>query len=550
MPQSSQVGQRMAPQERPIHHQFYLTNSLAQVNHKKWKDLEAEIDQRKIKLQDTIQQQSRRDFRSLLELWYQEYSRFSTVAILSSNLFGWAEAGDPDHHLLNNILIDINILQDIVSLLPRQDLSSNSIVFALQQAIGGRASSGCSVIPPTLLEQSIEIWDSVVLASVIAYLEIPHKSKRSRSKMVLVPFCYNGYWNLAIADLTPHSCQCLIYEPGSGHSKHTRRFETLLASLFDVAFKEASKDFRWTCIRVRLDARQTMAKRYRSGVLIVEGARTAVAHGLESLLQFGKEPGPNHAAARIEYASALLASKRLVVYDLASLYDRCPQCLGNLNYTLAMQQVESCCLAASMNDSAETDGSETDEGSIFDSSEDFDREDDDGEESYVSIQGSGRVVSQQILRDATPSNQRGLFRERLREEDVIGSDHETDIDSEQNVQSISEEDLLYGSYLDPGLDTNEEDWSDEDTLGLNSAELVKKDDQISELHSLIPESESRSHSLPTHGPCFLPFTKEMSKEAFSLLGPLPGGQSRPCKSSSLLLLHFLDWCLFNSIFEF
>jgi hypothetical protein len=120
-------------------------------------------------LQDTVQQQSRSGFRSSLEFWHQEYSRVSTVAILSSNLFGWAEAGDTDHHLINNILIDITILEDIVSLLPRQDLSCNAIVFALQQAIGARASSGCSVIPPTLLKRSIEIWDSTENTRVFAY---------------------------------------------------------------------------------------------------------------------------------------------------------------------------------------------------------------------------------------------------------------------------------------------------------------------------------------------------------------------------------------------
>jgi len=48
----------------------------------------------------------------------------------------------------------------------------------------------------------------------------------------------------------------------------------------------------------------------------------AAAYGLESFLQFGKETGHNHAAARIEYASGLLESKNLVVYDRASLCDR------------------------------------------------------------------------------------------------------------------------------------------------------------------------------------------------------------------------------------
>jgi hypothetical protein len=133
-------------------------------------------------------------------------------------------------------------------------------------------------------------------------------------------------------------------------------------------------------------------------------------------------------------------------------------------------------------------------------------------------------------------------------EDTTESEYETDVDLGFDVRTRFEEDPLHNSYSHMDLDVSEEDWSDEDRLSVigsddaedlpwvDDTELAEKDDPVFVQHYRSAELDSDvsntllSHQLNTQGPCFLPFTKEMSKKAFALLGPQRTSQPRPGKS--------------------
>jgi hypothetical protein len=188
--------------------------------------------------------------------------------------------------------------------------------------------------------------------------------------------------------------------------------------------------------------------------------------------------------------------------------------------------------------------SETDGGSVHDSSEDSDEEDD------LHRRKRSCVFKRQISSEMASSNELSqvVFSGEWLNEDTTESEYETDVDLGFDVETWFEEDPLHDSYSDMDLDVSEEDWSDEDPLSVissddaedlpwvDNAELAKKDDPVSVQHYRSAELESDvsntlfSHQIDTRGPCFLLFTKEMSKKAFALLGPRRRSQSRPGKS--------------------
>jgi hypothetical protein len=482
--------------------------------------------------------------RDLLKFWYAEYMQFSTVAILSSDMFECAKAGNQDQPSLKDSQIEI--LRDVVSLLPKQGLSSNSLIVALKQTLDSQTRPKCNIVPPALLNQFAESWDPVVLASIAAYFEIPsgNENNPNHSNMLLLPFCQNRFWKLAVADLTPRSCHCLTYEPGSKHLAYSCSFEMLLRKLFGMIFKQAGGGFHLSFRQTSLDGRQTRAKYYHTGILVVEGARKAIAHGSEMLLKFGKGAWINYAAARIQYAETVLRSNGIPVHDLAHLYDGYVQYLygpSNLDDTCSTHDIENFCLAIDMKDIHEES---TDGGSVYDSSEDSDDEDDQHcrKRSYIS--------KRQIPSEMASSNELSqvAFSSEWLNEDTTELEYETDVDLGFDVRTWFEEDPLHDSYSHMDLDVSKEDWSDEDRLSVISSddaedlpwvddtELAKKDDPVFVQHYRSAELDSDvsntllSHQLDTQGPCFLPFTKEMSRKAFTLLGPQRTSQSRPGKS--------------------